>query len=236
VPKTLVIVCTYNERENIESLVADILVAAAETDILVVDDNSPDGTGKVADHLAQGNPRVHVLHRPGKLGLGTAYLDGFRYALDHGYDAAITMDADFSHDPKYLPDLIAGADRYDLTVGSRYIPGGGTQGWGLHRRVLSAGANALTRFLLGVRSHDCTGGYRCYRRRLLERLLQETIDARGYSCLLELIYRTQRLGFTIGETPIIFADRRAGKTKISRKELIGGIKTLLRLRFTRIGR
>ena len=232
-PKVLVIVPTYDERENIESLIAEILNVWPTCQVLVVDDNSPDGTGEMADQLAASDSRVQVLHRPGKLGLGTAYLEGFRYALDRRFDLAITMDADFSHHPRYLPDLIQGCQQYDLTIGSRYIAGGGVRNWGIHRRILSRTANFLARLMLGLRANDCTAGFRCYRRPVLQRLSRKKITSHGYSCLLELLYRCQLWGFRIGEVPIIFVDRQAGTTKISKKEIWGAIKTLVCLRLAR---
>lgn len=230
----LVVLPTYNEAENIERLVELILQQDAPLHVVVVDDNSPDGTGELADRLAARDPRVAVIHRSGKLGLGTAYIAGFQRALSLGYGYAITMDADFSHHPRYLPSLLALMPGCDLAIGSRYVPGGGTEGWPLRRRVLSSGANAFARTLLGLHAHDCTAGFRCYRRQVLERIELETIFSSGYSFLVEMLTRCERHGFRVDELPIIFRDREAGASKISRAEIWRSIYTVFRLKFTRL--
>src|SRR5260221_6498956 len=161
--KTLLIIPTYNEVENLPPLLDEIFKYAPEADILIVDDNSPDGTGELADKISEENASVHVRHRAGKLGLGTAYIAGFKYAIAHDYDAAFEMDADFSHDPRYLPDFLRAIEDADLVIGSRYVPGGGTPDWSPVRRLISSGGNILARFLLGIPIHDCTAGFRCYR-------------------------------------------------------------------------
>ncbi len=165
--KTLIIIPTYNEIDNLRPLLREIFARAPESDILIVDDNSTDGTGKLADEIHTGNPLVNVMHRPGKLGLGTAYLTGFKYAIAYNYDAAFEMDADFSHDPRYLPDFLQAIEHADLVIGSRYVPGGGTPDWSLVRRLISGNGNTFARFMLGIPVHDCTAGFRCYRREVL---------------------------------------------------------------------
>ena len=229
--RALVIVPTYNEAENIERLVREILAQPAPLDVVVVDDNSPDGTGRLADTLAAQDARVQVLHRAGKLGLGTAYIAGFRHALAHGYDYAITMDADFSHNPRYLPQLLGLMAHYDLGIGSRYVSGGGSTGCTWSRILLSKGANAFAKAMLGLKAHDCTAGFRCYKAPVLRAIELETIFSSGYSFLVEMATRCQRRGFCIGEIPIVFDNRRLGKSKISRVEILKSIYTIFRLRF-----
>src|SRR5437762_5709468 len=168
--KTLIIIPTYNEIDNLTPLLKEIFSYAPETDILIVDDNSPDGTGDLADEFHQQNAQVHVLHRPGKLGLGTAYIEGFKYAIEHAYDAAFEMDADFSHDPRYLPDFLTAIERADVVIGSRYIPGGNTPNCSILRRLISGSGNIFARFVLGIPVHDCTSGFRYYRRSVLQSL------------------------------------------------------------------
>ncbi len=229
--KTLIIIPTYNEAENLRPLLEAIFSFVATTDILIVDDNSPDGTGELADSIASQDSRVHVLHRPGKLGLGTAYIAGFKYAIAHGYEAAFEMDADFSHDPRYLPDFLAAIEHADLVIGSRYVRGGGTPNWSLVRRFISGGGNIFARFMLGIPVHDCTAGYRCYRRKVLESIDLDTIQSQGYAFQVELAYRVMQQGFRIVEIPIIFMDRRVGKSKMSRKIVIEAFAYVLRTRF-----
>jgi dolichol-phosphate mannosyltransferase len=231
--KTLLIIPTYNEIENLRPLLDQVGVYAPETDILIVDDHSPDGTGALADQLQQENARVHVLHRPGKLGLGTAYLAGFQYALQHGYEAAFEMDADFSHDPRYLPAFYQAIEGADVVIGSRYIARGATPNWSLLRRLISGGGNIFARVLLGLPVHDCTAGYRLYRRRVLEGLDLQTVQSQGYAFQIELAYRAVQQGFTIVETPIVFLDRRVGKSKMSRKIVLEGFTYVLKTRFSK---
>src|SRR6266536_1212584 len=228
--KTLIIIPTYNEIDNLTPLLKEIFSYAPETDILIVDDNSPDGTGDLADKIHQENAQVHVLHRPGKLGLGTAYIEGFKYAIEHAYDAAFEMDADFSHDPRYLPDFLKAIENADLVIGSRYIPGGDTPNWTMLRRLISGGGNIFSRFMLGIPVHDCTAGYRCYRREVLESIDLDTIQSQGYAFQIEMAYRVIQQGFKIVETPIIFMDRRIGKSKMSRKIVIEAFIYVLRAR------
>jgi len=231
--KTLIIVPTYNEIDNLRPLVETIFSYAPATDILIVDDNSPDGTGKLADELHNEHAQVQVLHRPGKLGLGTAYTAGFKYAIEQGYDAAFEMDADFSHDPQYLPDFLEAIEFADLVIGSRYIRGGDTPNWSFVRRLISGCGNIFARFMLGIPVHDCTAGYRLYRREALERLDLDTIQSQGYAFQVEMAYRVMKQGFKIVETPIIFMDRRVGKSKMSRKIVIEGFTYVLKTRFGR---
>lgn len=231
--KTLIIIPTYNEIENLRPLLKEIFSFVPETDILIVDDNSPDGTGKLADEIHAEDSRVSVLHRQGKLGLGTAYIAGFKYAVEHKYDAAFEMDADFSHDPRYLPDFLKAIEHADLVIGSRYISGGGTPNWSPIRRLISGGGNIFARFMLGIPVQDCTAGFRCYRREVLEAIDLDTIRSQGYAFQVELAYRVMQHGFTIVETPIVFMDRRVGKSKMSRKIVIEAFLYVLRERFSK---
>ncbi len=228
---TLIIIPTYNELENLRPLLKEIFSNAPDTDILIVDDNSPDGTGQLADEIHTENPRVKVLHRAGKLGLGTAYIAGFKYAVEHNYDAAFEMDADFSHDPRYLPDFLKAIQHADLVIGSRYVPGGNTPNWSPVRRMISGCGNVFARFMLHIPVHDCTAGFRCYRREVLESIDLDTIRSQGYAFQVELAYRVMRQGFKIVETPIVFMDRRVGKSKMSRKIIIEAFTYVLRERF-----
>jgi glycosyltransferase involved in cell wall biosynthesis len=228
--KSIVIVPTYNEAENIRLLVADILSLPEPVDLVVVDDNSPDGTGQIADDLATLHASVRVVHRPGKQGLGTAYKAGFRYGLERGYDRILTMDADFSHPPGDIPAMIAlSRTEADLVIGSRYVRGGGTHGCTLPRKMLSWGANAFAKTVLGLQAMDCTAGYRCYRRQVLESIKLDAILSNGYSFLIEMLYRCQRRGWRVGEVPILFENRRRGASKISRQEILRAMQTVLRL-------
>lgn len=227
----VVIVPTYNEKENIEALVTQLLALPVGARVIVVDDNSPDGTGLIADRLAEEHSgRVSVIHRAGKLGLGTAYVAGFRRALGEGADLITTMDADFSHNPRYVPDLVAKIDEdYDLVIGSRYVAGGGTSGCTLMRKLLSWGANAFARAALRLHAHDATAGFRCYRRQVLATVGIDEIKAEGYSFLIEMLFRVQRQGWKVGECPILFENRRQGVSKISQDEIARAIWTVLRL-------
>lgn len=228
---TLILLPTYNERENIPDLIGQILALAADVEILVIDDNSPDGTAQTVEQSFGVEPRVHLLKRPGKLGLGTAYSAGFAHAIREGYPSVISMDADFSHDPKYIPDLIAAMTKYDMVIGSRYVPGGATVNWGFIRKVISRSANLVAHMILSMKQADCTSGYRLYKTDLLQRIEYESILADGYSYLIEILYRASRRQTNVGETPIVFVERRHGKSKISRKEIFKAIRTVLRLRF-----
>lgn len=215
--KVFVVIPTYNERDNIERLIPEVLAQRDDIEVLVVDDNSPDGTGELVDGLAAGNNRVHVLHRPGKLGLGSAYRDGFRMALEQGADFIIEMDADFSHDPAILPRFVEKMAEYDLVIGSRYLNGISVVNWPLRRLMLSYFANVYTRFITGLRIHDCTSGFKCFRRRAIEAIDLDRIRSDGYSFQIEMNYRCVEKGFRVGEIPIIFIDRHSGSSKMSKK-------------------
>lgn len=229
--KALIIIPTYNERENITNIVEEVLRFAPQSDILIIDDNSPDGTGNVANGLQERYPHVFALHRPGKLGLGTAYVMGFKYALEHGYDLAFEMDADFSHDPRYLPDFFEKIKEADLVIGSRYVPGGDTPNWSLLRRFISGGGNIFARVMLRLPIKDATAGYRCYRREVLAALDLDSITSQGYAFQVEMAYQTLQRGFRVREIPIIFVDRRVGQSKMSRKIFLEGFLYVLRARF-----
>ena len=215
--KITVVIPTYNERDNIETLTGMILSQDERVDILFVDDNSPDGTGDIADRLASTNSRVKVLHRAGKLGLGSAYREGFRIALDSGADYIVEMDADFSHDPAMLPLFIKKMSEYDVVIGSRYINGVSVVNWPIRRLILSYCASVYTRLITGLHLSDCTGGFKCFSRKVLESLDLESIRSDGYSFQIEMNYRCHERGFRIGELPIIFVDRHAGTSKMSKQ-------------------
>ena len=224
-----IVIPTYNESENIVRLVTEILALPVGAHVVVVDDNSPDGTGRLVDELAAREPRVHAVHRPAKLGLGTAHIAGIRCAAALGLDPIGTMDADFSHHPRYIPDLLAGLEHSDVMIGSRYVPGGGTVDFGLHRRLLSRGANAFARTMLGLTAADCTAGFRLYRLRVLDSIDLDAIFSNGYSFLIEILFLVQSAGWKVGESAIIFEDRREGTSKISKREIAKAIYTVLRL-------
>jgi dolichol-phosphate mannosyltransferase len=229
-----VILPTYNEAENLERIVGAVLEQLPDSGrVLVVDDNSPDGTGELADQLAASNPSISVLHRPLKEGLGPAYLAGFRVALDGGAERIVEMDADFSHDPSYLPKLIGAADHFDLVIGSRYVPGGGVTDWGPMRRFISRGGSSYARLALGLPVRDLTGGFKCFRREVLEAINLETIEARGYAFQVETTYRAIRAGFRVVEIPIVFKDRADGTSKMSRSIVAEAIWRVPAMRFRR---
>ena len=228
-PRLLVTLCTYNERENIERLIPEIHDVAPDADILVVDDNSPDGTGLLADEMAAADPRIDVLHREGKLGLGTAILAGFHEAIDRRYDFLINMDADFSHHPRYLPALRELMQTVDVAIGSRYVTGGDVVGWNWRRHFMSRGINLYARLLLGLTSRDNSGSFRCYRVAHLAELDLARFRARGYAFQEEILYRCRRIGCRFAETPIIFEDRRWGESKISWRESVAALWVLFRL-------
>ena len=231
--KTIVIIPTYNEAENIAPLIENLFLLDVSLDVLVVDDNSPDDTGAVVEQCAQQDDRIQIIHRPEKMGLGTAYTAGFERALQQGYNRIITMDADFSHNPRYIPLLLGLTEDHDLGIGSRYVPGGGVRLWGVHRRALSRGANLLARTVLGLKTNDCTAGFRCYRAEVLRAVHPQSIRADGYSYLIEMLWRVQGAGFDVAETPIVFTDRRQGASKISRNEIFKAALTVLRLALSR---
>ena len=226
-PRALVGIATYKERENLAALVREIHQIVPQVDILITDDNSPDGTGQLADELAAADPRIHVNHRPGKLGLGTAILAGMRYAIKHDYDYFISMDADFSHHPRYLPAMLAGMKNRDLMIGSRYVPGGGTVNWPRSRLLMSASINMLVRLLMRVPARDTSGGYRSYSVAGLRRTDLERMLSHGYSFQEEVLYRCRKAGFRIGETPIIFEDRRAGSSKVNPREAVRSLLVIV---------
>lgn len=225
--RTLVTVATYNEKENIRPLLEEILTNLEHTDVLVIDDNSPDGTGQIVDEIAQQDKRVHVLHREKKLGLGTATMRALQYAIEHDYDFVLNMDADFSHHPRYLPALVEGMNQYDVMIGSRYVPGGGVVGWGAKRRWMSWAINVYTRVLLGVPARDASGAFRCYRVAKVKEVDFQRIRSKGYSFQEEFLYRCHQVGCRIGETPIVFEDRRVGKSKINKREAVSALWCLL---------
>jgi dolichol-phosphate mannosyltransferase len=234
--RALVCLPTYEERDNLEPILRAILDAAPSVEVLVIDDNSPDGTGQLADAFAAREPRVHVLHRAGKEGLGRAYLAGFAWALERGYDLVLEMDADFSHDPRYLPALLARAADADLVLGSRYVPGGGTVNWGLGRKLISRGGSLYARTILGVRVRDLTGGFKCFRREVLEAIDLPSVQCSGYAFQIELTYRAIRRGFRVAELPIVFADRRVGQSKMSRRIVLEAIRKVWAIRFSAFAR
>lgn len=229
--KTLIIVPTYNERENLPELIRQIFVEVPHTHILVVDDNSPDGTGALADGLAAADARVHVMHRAGKLGLGTAYIGGFKWALERDYERVFEMDADFSHQPKYLPTFLEKAEEADLVLGCRYMKGGGTEDWTFMRRLISKGGNLYARAVMGLRFKDLTGGFKCFRREVLEALQLDAVKSKGYAFQIELTYRAHLAGFKIAEVPIIFPDRKLGQSKMSGRIVREAMLNVVKLRF-----
>lgn len=218
--RTLVVTPTYNERESLPRLARRVLDSPADVDLLIVDDDSPDGTGEWADELATTEPRVRVLHRPEKAGLGAAYRAGLGWGLDRGYDLLVEMDADLSHDPVHLPELLAATRRADLVLGSRYVPGGRTVNWPWHRRLLSSGGNVYVGALTGVPVHDATSGYRVFRRAVLEEIGLADLDSEGYSFQLETVVAAHRAGFVLAEVPISFVERTEGASKISRRIVV----------------
>ena len=235
-PHTYVIIPTYNEVDNLDDLLTCLFDLPLSLGVIVVDDNSPDGTGDLADRWSDKEPDlVQVVHRPAKLGLGTAYLAGFRKALDE-LDARqiLTMDADFSHDPSYIPAMVALSDTTDIVIGSRYVPGGGSKNCGWSRVFLSRTANLVARSLLGLEARDATAGFRLYHRRVLESISLDEVKSSGYSFLVEMLFLCQRSGWRVGEVPIIFEDRRLGTTKISRHEVYAAMYTVLRLFWRRL--
>jgi dolichol-phosphate mannosyltransferase len=231
--RSVVLLPTFNERENIERIVPAIL-DAAPVDVWVLDDNSPDGTGALADKLAERNERVHVVHRPSRQGLGRAYLDGFRRALDKGYERILEMDADFSHPPSALPTLLALAEEYDLVLGSRWVQGGGVVNWPWYRQVISRGGSLYARLAVGIRVRDVTSGFKCFRREVLEAIDFDSVENTGYAFQIEMTYRAIRKGFRVKETPITFVERERGASKMSGRIVLEAILRVPGLRF-RVG-
>lgn len=215
--RTLIIIPTYNEKENLPLLVEEVLKTVPFVNILVADDNSPDGTGELAEQLAARDARIQVLHRELKEGLGRAYVAGFNWALERDYELVFEMDCDFSHQPRHLPQFLEMIQKHDLVLGSRYVKGGGTVNWGLSRKLISAGGNWYARKVLGLPYRDLTGGFKCFRREVLETIDINNLLSMGYAFQIELTYRTHKAGFRIGETPIVFPDRERGQSKMSGK-------------------
>ena len=233
-PETLVTVATYNEMQNLPQLVDKILETVPDVDILVIDDNSPDGTGTWCDERGADEPRLHCLHREGKQGLGTAIIAGMKFGQENGYKYVLNMDADFSHDPRYLPELLGGmesngSESVDVMIGSRYVDGGGVRNWPAHRKAMSWGVNMYARCMLGLRVRDCSGAYRCYRASLLEKVDLADVWSRGYSFQEEILWHLKRAGARFDETPIIFADRERGTSKINSGEAVSALWIIFRL-------
>jgi dolichol-phosphate mannosyltransferase len=229
--RTLIVTPTYNEKENLPRFVDAVRAAFPEADMLIVDDNSPDGTGDLADAIAAKDSHVRVMHRAGKLGLGTAYIQAFQKGLGEGYDRFFEMDADLSHDVKYLPDFVRALDDgADVVIGSRNIPGGGVEGWGLGRHVISKGGSLYSRTILGLGVRDLTSGYKAFTRRALEAIDIGSIHSNGYSFQIEMTYRAIRRGMRVKEVPIVFVDRTLGKSKMSRKIFVEAMGVVWRLR------
>lgn len=236
VQRPLVVLPTYNERENLTAIVTEIRDRLPQATVWIIDDNSPDGTGDLADEMAARDSHIEVVHRPGKLGLGTAYIGAFQRALAEGYDAVIQMDADFSHDPKYLPQLLDALSDVDLVIGSRYTAGGGTLNWALPRKIISKGGNMVARVGLGVKTRDATGGYRAFRSSTLEHLHLTDLGLRGYGFQVEVVYQVERRGLAIREVPIIFVERAAGSSKMSKEIAFEAFLHILRRRMAMIRR
>ncbi|MGC9336618.1 MAG: polyprenol monophosphomannose synthase [Candidatus Cloacimonadia bacterium] len=229
--KALIIIPTYNEAENISSLIPAVLKQNKMVEVLVVDDNSPDGTGEIVSTLAEKNPRVHLLDRPGKMGLGSAYIKGFKYALEHGYEYVIEMDADFSHNPSDIPRLLDEIKDYDLVIGSRYVTGVNVVNWPIRRLLLSILASRYVRFITRMPVKDPTSGFKCIRRAVLESLDFDNIMSDGYSFQIEIHYKIWKSGWRIKEIPIVFTERRDGKSKMSKRIVWEAIFTVWKLRF-----
>jgi dolichol-phosphate mannosyltransferase len=231
-PKALIIIPTYNEIENVELITRAVLSKTPPSvHVLVVDDGSPDGTGKKADALSAAESRIHVLHRTKKEGLGPAYIAGFRWGFEQGFDQLVEMDADFSHNPEFLPTLLSLLRENDFVIGSRYVDGGGTVNWGLMRKIISRGGSLYARMVLGAPIRDFTGGFNGWNRRVLESIDLATLEAGGYSFQIELKYRAFRKGFRAKEFPILFEDRRVGKSKMSSKIVFEALALVPKLRF-----
>ncbi|HYH84322.1 MAG TPA: polyprenol monophosphomannose synthase [Pyrinomonadaceae bacterium] len=229
--RTLIVVPTYNERENVSALVAQLLEVAPEADVMLLDDNSPDGTADYATELYGPNPRFSVMRRTGARGYGRSLVDGYRHALDAGYARLVQLDADFSHDPKSIPALVEASRAADVVIGSRYCEGGGVANWPLRRRALSRFANRYVCHITGLRVGDTTSGFRCYTQRALRHLLEGRVAAEGYAFLVEAVYHAHREGLSIAEVPITFTDRREGQSKMSRKVIFESVLMPWRLRF-----
>jgi dolichol-phosphate mannosyltransferase len=234
-PRLLVSLATYDEAANLRPLVEAIRVQVPHASILIIDDNSPDGTGAIAEEIRAELPAIHVIHRPGKLGLGTAILAGMKFAIENGFDYFLNLDADFSHPPRFIPAILAGMDNADVMIGSRYVPGGGVEGdFNLKRKFMSTGINLYARFFLGLRTRDNSGSYRCYRVDKLRQIDLNQVRSRGYSFMEEILYRCRSVGCKFGETPILFENRRSGYSKISTKEAIKALQIIFELGVDRV--
>lgn len=231
--KTLIVVPTYNEKDNLPSLLEALTSFPEEIHVLVVDDGSPDGTGDIAADWSARTSRVHLIRRAGKMGLGSAYVAGFRWALERDYERIFEMDADFSHDPKYVPDMLAAAENADLVIGSRYLTGVNVVNWPMSRLLLSWCANKYAKFVSGLPIHDCTAGFKCFRREVLEKIDLDRISASGYGFQIELHYKAWKKGFRLAEVPIVFVDRRAGTSKMSGQIIREALLLVVRLRLGR---
>ncbi|MBZ4682643.1 MAG: dolichol-phosphate mannosyltransferase [Fusobacteriaceae bacterium] len=233
--KTLIIIPTYNESENIEKLLELIYSVKSDLNILIVDDNSPDKTYEIIERLMKEKykNKLFLMKREGKLGLGTAYIAGFKWALERKYDYIFEMDADFSHNPKYIPDFLREIENYDLVIGSRYVKGGGVKNWGIIRKFISRGGSLYSRIILGAKINDFTGGFKCFRRETLEKIDLDKIISNGYSFQVELNYKVWLKGMRIKETPIIFEDRTLGKSKMSKKIFLEAVLKVIWMRFNK---
>ncbi|VTS05752.1 polyprenol monophosphomannose synthase [Tuwongella immobilis] len=225
--RLLVALATYNERDNLQRLIEEIQQQVPTADVLVIDDNSPDGTGQLADAMRAKDSRIQVIHRPGKLGLGTALIAAMRHAMEHQYDYIQIMDADFSHPPRYLPGILAGMKQFDVMIGSRYVAGGGTENWPWMRRFISQSVNRMVRTLMRMPVRDASGAFRCYRIAKVREINFDRIRSRGYSFQQEVLFRCYQVGCKLGEYPIIFENRRAGASKVNFKEALRSISMLL---------
>ncbi len=234
--RTLIVMPTYNERENLPQIVPEVLSKDPGIHVLIVDDNSPDGTGQVADELAAREERIHVMHRPGKLGLGTAYIAGFKWALERDYEFIFEMDSDFSHNPDHIPEFLAAAKDYDLVLGSRYLKGVTVVNWPMSRLLLSYFANKYSRIITGLPFSDTTGGFKCYRKKVLQTIELDRITSEGYSFQIETTFRAWRKGFKIGEIKIVFTDRAEGTSKMSGRIIREAVWKVWWLRLLRIVR
>jgi dolichol-phosphate mannosyltransferase len=232
--KTLIIIPTYNELENLPRLIPEVLSKDNGIDILIVDDNSPDGTAAFVESEMKNNNRIHLIKRPSKQGLGTAYIAGFKYAIQNGYDFVFEMDADFSHDPKEIPRFLDEIKNSDVILGSRYINGVNVINWPMRRLLLSSFANLYTRFITGMPVHDATGGYKCFRRKVLEAINLEKVTSNGYAFQIEMSFKAWKKGFKLKEIPIIFVDRVKGKSKMSRKIVREAVTMVWKLRLKSI--
>ena len=233
-PRTLVVTPTYDEAENIERFIAEVLAQGTDIDVLVVDDNSPDGTGDIVERIKSKNSRVHLIRRSGKMGLGTAYVEGFKYAIKNKFDYIFEMDADFSHSPDEIPNFLNKMSDCDLVIGSRYTNGVRIINWPIRRLILSYGANLYTRIITGMPVHDATGGFKCFRRKVLESIDLDKVHSNGYSFQIEMNFKAWSKGFKVCEHPIIFMDRRWGVSKMSKKIVYEAVFMVWRLKFRKI--